>query len=863
MAPRVTLLIIVGIVVYVSLSLYHWRQVKKIPGAEKQNTVHSVRAGDSQAKNWVQVSTSPGRAGENTKSAVPRAPNIEAAPYPEQPAPDPLPQTSPAAEDKPVNQASRELQTFREENNELRNSLQHERGLNQRHVQEITDLQAQLLALRSAGDAPAAGSEESGAEKNQLQNLTTFLAAKTEALTKANARITGLAERLDHSRRSLAEAENSNISLQSVLSQAENDGTKARQETGRLNEELVRTREDRKKYLAETGRLHSRLQQANIRLAGLESELNKARRTSEAMLRYGTAQTELVTPFRRQIEIINARIEDQNSALLTAEEEISQLRDQERLLQDQMQVLQLEVQQSNGTAEKLHETSQALDSAQQHSAKLTDQLKVLADQLNAGEAKISRLSRSLAVAQTAAQDAILRADILKTETERQQHVAAELEEIRKVNEQLNEKITEQGRLLEAAGTETIQLTSRLQETGDRLAETTDALQRSQTEFRQLTTAQQAAVLPNSIEADQTIRQLQSTLDAAQSRLAATEAELQSLKKSPDPIESTNETATALQQEIEQLRQALTDKDLQQQTAERIVTELKNANRLLQEKITTAEHKSGDTAELESMLEQKSRELNEEKDRITVLEKEGAVLRSELERRERAFAKMQEEQASLQDRLESLQRERDTFFPYTLDSDNDTVSDAKDRCPGTVRGAEVDPDGCERDRDRDGVVDRLDLCPESPENADTNRFGCTGGEPIVLSGIFFSGGNAELSPIAQSYLDKVAGVLEFFADSRFEVAGHTDSIGEAGRNLTVSRQRAEAVTEYLVKRGIDAGRLVPVGYGSDQPVADNAAAEGRAANRRVELKILPPDENSAPAGEKEPVTAAEEEGLPVR
>jgi OOP family OmpA-OmpF porin len=862
MAPRYTLLIIVGIVVYVSLSLYHFRQVKKIPGAEKQNSVHSVLAGDSRAKNWVQVSTSPGRAGENPKNAVPRAPDIEAAPGSERPAPDPLPETSPAAEDQPVNQASREIQTFSEENNELRNSLQHEQSLNQQHVQEITDLRARLLARQSAEDAPAAGSEESSAEKNQIQNLKTFLAAKTEALTRANARITGLAERLDHSRRSLAEAENSNISLQSALSQADNDGANAAQEAGRFKEELVRTREDRKKYLAETGRLHSRLQQANIRLAELESELGKARRTSEAMLRYGKAQTELVAPFRRQIEIINARIEDRNSALLTAEEEISQLRDRERLLQDQVQILQLEVQQHKGSAEKLHETSQALDSAQQHSAKLTEQLKVLADHLNAGEAKISRLNRSLAEAQTAAQDAILQADILKTETQRQQHLETELEEIRKVNEQLNEKITEQGRLLEAARAETVQLTSSLKETGDRLAETADALQRSQTEFRQLIT-QQAAVLPNSIEADQTIRQLQNALDGAQSSLTATDAELQSLKKSPAPADPTGETATALQQEIDQLRQALADKDLQQQTVERIVTELKNENRLLQEKIIAAEHKSRNTAELESMLEQKSRELNEEKARIIMLEKEEAGLRSALERRERAFSKMQEEQASLRERLESLQRERDTFFPYTLDSDNDTVSDAKDRSPGTVRGAEVGPDGCEGDRDGDGVVDRLDLCPESPDNADANRFGCAGGEPVVLSGIFFSGGNAELSPAAQSYLDTVAGVLELSADSRFEVAGHTDSIGDAGRNLTVSRQRAEAVTDYLIKKGIAPGRLVPAGYGADQPVADNAAAEGRAANRRVELKILPPDENSTPAGEEEPVTAAEEEGLPVR
>ena len=109
------------------------------------------------------------------------------------------------------------------------------------------------------------------------------------------------------------------------------------------------------------------------------------------------------------------------------------------------------------------------------------------------------------------------------------------------------------------------------------------------------------------------------------------------------------------------------------------------------------------------------------------------------------------------------------------------------------------------------------------------------------------------------------MLELFTDIHFEVAGHTDSIGETARNLTVSKQRAEAVTDYLVAKGIKTSRLVPVGLGSEQPVADNTTLEGRAANRRVELKIITPNDTSASATEEEeePTAAAEEERLPAR
>jgi len=72
--------------------------------------------------------------------------------------------------------------------------------------------------------------------------------------------------------------------------------------------------------------------------------------------------------------------------------------------------------------------------------------------------------------------------------------------------------------------------------------------------------------------------------------------------------------------------------------------------------------------------------------------------------------------------------------------------------------------------------------------------------------------------------------------KVELQGHTDSIGSAPYNLTLSRKRAESVRDYLVTRGIASDRVSAQGFGLNSPVADNATAEGRANNRRVEIVI---------------------------
>lgn len=114
-----------------------------------------------------------------------------------------------------------------------------------------------------------------------------------------------------------------------------------------------------------------------------------------------------------------------------------------------------------------------------------------------------------------------------------------------------------------------------------------------------------------------------------------------------------------------------------------------------------------------------------------------------------------------------------------------------------------------------------------------------GEQIVLSmpdNITFDTGRYDIKPGSYSVLDNLAGTLVRYNSTRINIAGHTDSVGSHQDNLRLSQQRAYSVRNYLIDRGVEAHRMNAAGYGENRPVADNATAEGRARNRRVEITL---------------------------
>jgi outer membrane protein OmpA-like peptidoglycan-associated protein len=111
------------------------------------------------------------------------------------------------------------------------------------------------------------------------------------------------------------------------------------------------------------------------------------------------------------------------------------------------------------------------------------------------------------------------------------------------------------------------------------------------------------------------------------------------------------------------------------------------------------------------------------------------------------------------------------------------------------------------------------------------------QKLVLEGVNFDFDKATLRQEDIGSLNDDVAALKAWGDVDIEVAGHTDSMGSDAYNMRLSRQRAEAVRNFLISRGVAADRLTAKGYGEAQPVADNATEEGRFKNRRVELVPL--------------------------
>ncbi|MFA6979600.1 MAG: OmpA family protein [Ignavibacteriaceae bacterium] len=184
----------------------------------------------------------------------------------------------------------------------------------------------------------------------------------------------------------------------------------------------------------------------------------------------------------------------------------------------------------------------------------------------------------------------------------------------------------------------------------------------------------------------------------------------------------------------------------------------------------------------------------------------------------------------------------------LDSDSDGVADYLDKCSDTPPAAKVDANGCPLDADGDKVPDYLDKCPNTPKGVQVDAEGCPmkketvivikETESLVLSGdTNFEFNKSKLLPSAYAALEGIVVTMKDHPKYKWEIGGYTDGIGSVNYNKKLSKQRAQAIQDYLVSKGVAKSNLKIVGYGKTNPVATNETVEGRSMNRRVEIKLI--------------------------
>lgn len=161
-------------------------------------------------------------------------------------------------------------------------------------------------------------------------------------------------------------------------------------------------------------------------------------------------------------------------------------------------------------------------------------------------------------------------------------------------------------------------------------------------------------------------------------------------------------------------------------------------------------------------------------------------------------------------------------------------------PASVSAASVSSSGASSkqmtqvvDTDKDGVPDADDACPGTPLGAKVDKRGCW----TLNTDYLFDFDKSVVKVQYYPFLDELIPVLKNNPALRVEIQGHADSTGTNTYNQGLSERRAKAIRAYLTKKNIDASRLTAVGFGEEKPAYSNDTSEGRAKNRRVELKPI--------------------------
>jgi len=176
-----------------------------------------------------------------------------------------------------------------------------------------------------------------------------------------------------------------------------------------------------------------------------------------------------------------------------------------------------------------------------------------------------------------------------------------------------------------------------------------------------------------------------------------------------------------------------------------------------------------------------------------------------------------------------------------DTDGDGLVDKNDGCP-QVAGPTANK-GCPwPDTDGDSVLDKDDNCVNEAGPASNN--GCPEITPVevakleeLFKTVYFDSGKSNIKNNTALLLDEAAVIMTKYSTAKFTISGFADSTGSAKRNLILTDDRANAVKDYLVSKGVASSNLTAKGFGEDMPIASNNTRSGRSQNRRVEVKLV--------------------------
>ncbi|PZP51715.1 MAG: flagellar motor protein MotB [Pseudopedobacter saltans] len=197
----------------------------------------------------------------------------------------------------------------------------------------------------------------------------------------------------------------------------------------------------------------------------------------------------------------------------------------------------------------------------------------------------------------------------------------------------------------------------------------------------------------------------------------------------------------------------------------------------------------------------------------------AALKTQLDQEEQARQALEAKHA--QD-IAALQTQVDAA---KVDSDGDGVSDLFDKCPNTPAGTQVDGSGCPIQVTNTIIKQERVITKEDQATVSA-----------AVKNLEFEFGKATIAEHSKPSLDKLAEVLKA-KNFNLKLSGYTDNVGSQAYNLKLSKERAQAVKDYLLSQGVNDSQIVAEGFGKENPIASNKTDAGRAMNRRVEFKLF--------------------------